>query len=40
MGIYYEGLRSRGTFKYGKQFKIKQGDMITMELDLTKEKGY
>ena len=28
-----------GIFKYGQQFEIKKGDMITMELDLTKSKG-
>ena len=38
MGIYYNEL-FQGTFEYGDQFVFKEGDMITMELDLTKEKG-
>ena len=35
---YYEQ-RLAGKFEYGKQYEIKHGDIITMELDLTKEKG-
>ena len=43
MGKYYGRMYptypAKDTFKYGKQFEMKRGDMITMELDLTKEKG-
>ena len=36
---YLESVCSKGYFKYGKQLKIKQGDMITMQLDLTEKNG-
>ena len=40
MAKYYENsFFSSDIFKYGEQFQIKKDDIITMELDLTKDKG-
>ena len=39
MGRYHGSWFPTDAFEYGKQFELGQGDMVTMELDLTKETG-